>query len=176
MCNIARRADGARGADRALPAPASKGRHHRPELEPHGQPRALEALRAELAVVEMRTADAHAADVQALELLGLMTFADDELRAAAADVDDEIRAVRRVRVMRNPEVDEARLFDTGDDLDGMSERLFSFREELVGVLRAPQGVRAYDAHLMRLHVTQPLTEPPQTRERPLLARVVEKAV
>ena len=66
-------------------------RRDRAKLEPHREPRALETFRAQLAVGEMRAADADAADVQAFEMLRLVAFADDELRAAAADVDDEIR-------------------------------------------------------------------------------------
>ena len=158
---------------RFQPAPP-KRRSDGPQLEPHGEPRALETLLAELAVGEVRAADADAADVQAFEMLRLVAFADDQLGAAAADVDDEIGAVRRIRVVRDAEIYQARLFDAGDDLDGMAERFLGLREECVGIARAAQRIGADDADLVRLHVAQPLTEPPQARERALLARVVER--
>ena len=119
-----------------------------PQLEPHREPRALETFRAQLAVGEMRAADADAADVQAFEMLRLVALADDDLGAAAADVDDEIRSVRGVGVVRDAEVDEARLLDAGDDLDGMTERLLGLGEKRVGVARATQRVRADDANLV----------------------------
>ncbi len=43
------------------------------------------------------------------------------------------------------------------------------------IARAAQRVGADDAHLMRLHVAQPLAEPAQARERAFLARGVEVA-
>ena len=76
--------------------------------------------------------------------------------------------------MRDPEIDEARLFDAGDDLDRMAESFFSLREENVRIPRTTQSVGADDADLVCLHVAQPLAEPPQTRERALLAFVVDK--
>ena len=87
-------AHGARRADRTLPTAASKRRRDGPKLEPHGEPCSLEAFRAELAVAEMRSAYADTADVETFEVLRVMAFANDELGAAAADVDDEVRAVR----------------------------------------------------------------------------------
>ena len=173
--DVARGAHRARRADRVLPAAAPKRCSDRSKLEPHREPRALETFRAELAVGEMRAADADAADVQALEMLRLVAFADDELGAAAADVDDESRAVRGIRVMRDAEIDQARLFDAGDDVDGMAERFLGLREECLGIARTPQRVGTDDAHLMRLHVAQPLAEPPQAGERTLLARLIETA-
>ena len=73
-------------------------------------------------------------------------------------------------MVRDAEVDQARLFDAGDDLDGMAERLFGLREKRVGVARATQRVRADDAHLVRAHVAQPLAKAAQAGERALLAR------
>ncbi len=86
-------------------------------------------------------------------MLRLVAFADDELGAAAADIDDEKRAVRGIRVVRDAEIDQARLFDAGDDVDGVAERFLGLREECVGIARAAQRIRADHAHLMRLHVT-----------------------
>ena len=80
------------------PAEPPERRGDRTQLEPRGEPRAREALLAEPPVVEMLLAEPDAADRQALEMLRLVAFADDELRAAAADVDDEVRPPSAVSV------------------------------------------------------------------------------
>ena len=138
----------ARRADRTFPTAPAKDRSNRAKLEPHREPSALETFGAELAVGEMLATDTDAADVKAFEMLRLVALADDDLRATAADVDDEVRSVRGVGVVRDAEVDEARLFDAGDHLDGMTERLFGLGEKRVRVARATQRVRADDAHLV----------------------------
>src|SRR6185503_4583539 len=159
--NVARRADCPRRTDRSLPTFAPKRRSDRPKLEAYGEARTIETFRTELAVVEVRFTDADATNVQTLEMLRLVALADDELRAAAADVDDEVRAAGRLCVMRNAEIDEARLFDARDHFHRMPERVLGLREETGGVSRLAQRVRANDAHLMRAHVAQALTETPQ---------------
>src|SRR6185503_3514249 len=103
------------------------------QLEARLEPRAVEALLAQLAVLEMFLAEPHAADVQALEVLRLVAFADDQLRATAADIDDQVSTVLRIDVMRNTEIDEACLFHSRDDFDGVPERLLGPRQKRVGV-------------------------------------------
>ena len=174
--DVARGAHRSGRADCAAPAAAPERSRDRLQLESHREPRAIETLFGQLAVLEMLDAQADAADREALEIFRLIPFADDELRAAAADVDDEVRPLSRVRVVRNSEVDQPRFLDTRDDLDRMAERLLGGGKERVGVAGAPQRVRAHDTHLMGLHVAEPLAEAPQARERPLLARAVEIAV
>src|SRR5690606_16706534 len=66
--DLADRADGPRRADRARPPQAAELRDDRPQLETDGEPRALEALLAQLAVAEVELRQLHAADRQALEL------------------------------------------------------------------------------------------------------------
>src|SRR5688572_22205632 len=109
-------------------------------------------------------------------MLRLVALADDELGAAAANVNDEVRSVRRIGVMRNAEVNEARFLDAGDHFDRVTERLFGLRKEGVAVTRATQRVRAHDTNLVRAHIAEPLTESPQARERALLARRVEQSL
>ncbi len=144
--------------DRALPAHAPEQRHDRSELEPHGETRALEALAGQLAVAEVLATQAHAADRETLEPLRLVAFADDELGAAAADVDDELGRLARVHMMGDAEIDEARLLHARDDVDGMAERLLGRSQERLPVAGPAQRVRADDADLVRAHVAQPLAE------------------
>src|SRR5690606_40637991 len=101
-----------------------------------------------------------------LELLRLVTLADDQLGAAAADVDDERRAGSARRMMRDAEIDQPGLLEPGDHLDRMpAERPLRGREKHVGVARAAQRARADDTHLVRIHVAQALAEPRKARER-----------
>src|SRR5690606_11762152 len=75
------------------------------------------------------------------------------------------------------EVDQPRLLDARDHLDGMpAERVLRRGKEDLGVLRAAQRARADDPDLIRVHVAQPLTEALQARERAPLAFAVEGAV
>jgi hypothetical protein len=58
----------------------------------------------------------------------------------------------------------------------MAKRFFRFDEKCLSVPSTAQRVGADDADLVRAHVAQPLTEPPQAREGALLARRVERAL
>ena len=174
--DVARGAHRARRADRASPTETPKRGRDWPQLQPHCEARTLETLRAQLTVVEMRAAHADAADRQALEMLRLVAFADDELRAAAADVDDEVRSLRRIGVVRHAEIDRAAPPRCRRSPRRDGRALPRPREECVAVARTPQRVRADDTNLVRVHVAQPLAEAPQAGERALLARVVEIAL
>jgi hypothetical protein len=160
LSHVGCRARRAGGTERTLPAAAAEGCGDGAQLQACGESRALEPLGTQLAVSEVRAAHADASDVQALEMLGLIAFADDELGAAAADIDDEIRSVRRIGVVRDTEIDQSRLLDAGNDLHGMPERLFGFGEEGVGVAGSTQRVGADDSNLVGAHVAQPLRESP----------------
>src|SRR5690606_29858912 len=142
----------------------------------HVEPGTIEALPRKPAVAEMRAAQVHAADAQAFELLRLAALADDQLGAAAADVDDERRPRSARRMVRYAEVDEPRFLDAGDHLDRMAaERVLGGREKGLRVPRPPQSARADDPHPVRLHVAEPLTEPLEARERARLAVGIEAA-
>ena len=85
-------ADGAHGARTAhglVPAAAAERRLVRLDGLARRDARALHALLRQPAVGEKLLAQAHAADLQALELQRLEALADDDLRAAAADVADQ---------------------------------------------------------------------------------------
>src|SRR5690606_40929977 len=129
------------------------------QLETDGEPRALEALLAQLAVAEVELRQLHAADRQALELPWLVALADDQLGAAAADVDHEIAAFAAVDVVRDAEIDQPRFLHAGDHLDRMAERLLGGGEERLGVAGAAQRVRPDDADLIRVHAAEALAAP-----------------
>ena len=69
--------------------------------------------------------------------------------------------------MRDAEVDEARLFAAGDDIDGVTERLASAREKARAILRLAKRVRAGGPHGSGGKLAHPLTETRETGERPL---------
>src|SRR5690606_26452479 len=168
---------GAGRADGPRPPGAAEPLTDRAQLELHLEPRLREAPAAEPAVAEELPGEVHAADLETLELPGLVALADDQLRAAAADVDDERRARDARRIVRDAEVDQPRLLDAGDHLDGMPpERLLGRGEKRLRVPRAAQGARADDPDPVRLHVPQPLPEALEARERALLAFGVEVAL
>jgi len=68
--------------------------------------------------------------------------------------------------VRHAEVDQARLLATGDDLDGMAERLLRLLEEARRIPGLAQGIGADRAHAAARHVAQALAEACQALERP----------
>ena len=142
-----------------VPLRALEAIDHRLEFEVRSRARAFHALFGDLAVGEEARAQADATHVQALESLGRQPVADDELRAAAADVDHESLAALVRRRVRHPEVNQSRLFDAGDDFDRVAERVARALQESPAAVRLAQGVGADDAHAFGAHVAQALAEP-----------------
>ena len=120
---VADRAHGARAAHGFVEAAPAERRLVRLDGLARRDARALHALLREAAVGEEFLAQPHAAHLQALELERLQTLADDDLGAAAADVADQTAARPGRHGVRNAGIDEPRLFDAGDDFDGMADRL-----------------------------------------------------
>ena len=89
---VADRAHRARAAHRLVPAAPAKRGLVRLDGLARRDARALHALLREPAIREEFLAHAHAADLQALHLERLESFADDDLGAAAADVADQAAA------------------------------------------------------------------------------------
>jgi hypothetical protein len=131
------------------------------------QARFAEALLGDHAAGKERLAAADAAHVQALEPQGIVTLADDQLRAAAADVHDQAPAGLRGQAVRRAQVDQARLLDAGNDLDGVAERAAGPRQEGIAAARAPQGIGADSPHLAGLERGEALAEAAQAGEREL---------
>ncbi|MNH14430.1 hypothetical protein D3C79_740220 [compost metagenome] len=93
-------------------------------------------------------------------------LADDEFGTAAADVHHQHLAFDMLGV-RHPLIDEASLFLTADDLDGVIEHQGRLSHEVTGVAGTAQGVGAGDADLIRLDVGQPLGEQAEALEPPV---------
>src|SRR5215472_11978033 len=143
---------------------APECRLHRLELQARSQACALEAPCRDLAVAEEPLALRHAAHLQALELERREPLADDELGAAATDVDHQAPPGLARHGVRDAGVDEARLLHASNDLDGMTERLAGALQEGLLAVRNPQRVGADDAHAVGVHVAQPLPEALQARQ------------
>src|SRR3546814_12698499 len=89
------------------------------QLYPRGGVGLGVACRGDLAVTEETLGVAHAAHLQAFAQLRFEPFADDELGAAAADVCHQAAAGTARDGVRHAEIDQARFFAPGVDLDLM---------------------------------------------------------
>ena len=173
--HIADDADRAGAAEGLQPAELAVRLGDGLELEPHRGARALEALLGDPAVVEEARGQSHAAHRQALEQQRIESLADDDFGGTAADVDHQplVRA-HRARV-RDARIDEARLLETGNDLDRVAEGGARALEEPALALRAAQRIGSHHPHAVGMHGPQPLTEALQAAQRPLGGRIVEPA-
>ena len=140
----------ARRADRLIPPVAPETRAHRLELEP-ARRSARACMRFSVMPPSAKCARLRLTQpmYRLSSCLAARAFADDELGAAAADVDDQpATGLARHRV-RDAEIDEARLLDAGDDFDRVAERLARAIEECALAPRPAQRVGADDAHAAR---------------------------
>jgi hypothetical protein len=103
-------------------------------------------------------AHADATHVQALGDEGLELITDDELGAAAADVDRELPAHILGGAVGDAQVDEPGFLAPGDDLDGVAEGGLEFGQQDLLAPRPAQRVGADGTHVVRRHVPQPLPE------------------
>ena len=78
-------------------------------------------------------------------------------------------------VCTTPGVDQARLFQPGDDFDGMTERGAGALQEPALALGAAQGIGADHAHAVGVHGAQPLPEAFEAAQCALGRRVVQPA-
>ena len=72
-------------------------------------------------------------------------------------------------------VDQPRLFQSGDDFDGMAERGAGALQEPALALGAPQGIGADHAHAVGVHRAQPLPESLEAAQRTIGRGVVQPA-
>ncbi len=91
------------------------------------------ARRGNLAVAEITLGEADAAHLQAFAQQRLETLADDELGAAAADVGNQALARGVGQGVGHAQVDQARLFTAGNDLDRVPEDGLGALDEFVAV-------------------------------------------
>ena len=78
--------------------------------------------------------------------------------------------------MRRANIDQARLFAAGDDLDRKSERRLGQRQELAGIFRHAQGIGCHRPHRALVEAGQPLTKTAQSIQRPFLRIRIEALV
>ncbi len=114
-----------------------------------------EVLVTQLAAGKEALGKADTAHLAAGEGLVFKPFTDDELGAAAADIDDQYLALDMLG-MGDPLIDEPCFFLPADDLDGVVEHLGRFADELARVAGTAQCVGAGDADLIRFDVGEPL--------------------
>ena len=107
---------------------------------------------------------------------GFNALADDELGAAAADVDHQALAWLARHGVRDARVNEPRLLHSGDDLDRVAESLAGALEKSLLPVRETQRVGADNAHAVGMHVAQTLAEALQTGERARGDVLVDTAV
>jgi hypothetical protein len=107
-------------------------------------------------------------------MLGFEPAAEDELGAAAADVDDQALAGGR-RAVRYPEIDEAGFLDAADDFHLIPKRFFGALQKFSAVTGLSQGIGSNDADMVSGEIAQTLTKLRQTRETALL-RVGTEAI
>jgi len=122
-----------------------------------------ERLRAESAVAKKTLCVADTADVERLEALGLQAASDDEFGRAAADVDAKARRVGRRQHVRDAEINESRLFVSGDDVDRKTKCRFGLPQKLRRVARDSKRVRCHGAYRGRMESAQAFRE---AREAP----------
>ena len=146
---------------------------NRLEFEPHRRACALETLLGNLAVIETDGAQAHAAHRQAFQQQRAETLADHDLGRTAADIDHQtLVGAHRTRV-HDPGVDQARLFQSGDDFDGMTERRAGALQEPSLALGPSQGTGADHPHAIGMHGAQSLSEALEAAQGALRGRIVE---
>ena len=160
------RADRARRTDSHCPAgpgtEASLDRLQLHESRDFGTP---PPLRPHPAAREVPQAGADATHVEALQVERPRALADDQLRRPATDVHGQAPFIAG-EASRHAEVDQPRLLESGDDLHRMPQRPLRRLQQIEGVARLPQGVRAHDADRPRRKRAHALTESTETLERP----------
>ena len=153
--------DRAGRADDRVPPPRPVDRFEHLKFLAGGVLGVPEPMFQELAVAEERLGHRHAAHVEAFHQVGLELSAEDEFRAAAADVHHQTgfgTVFDGFEGVRDAEVDQARLLPAADDLDAMLQRAFGRLDEVLAVARLAQGVGANDADVARGKVADALAQ------------------
>ena len=174
--NVGNGANRARSAVGAIPASGAQRHFDRLKLEAGGELGFVEAFASDFAVAEELLREADAAHVHAVHGDRLEGVADDELGAPAADVHDEAPRGGARNAVRDAEVNQARLFTTGDDLDVMAESLPGLAQELAGVAGLAKRVGSDRPDLLGAEVPEPLTEEREALDRAILRLLIERAV
>jgi hypothetical protein len=89
-------------------------------------------------------------------------MAENQLGTAAADIYHQSSPVTTLHGTRDTQVNQARLFHTGDDVNGMTERLFRLLDELGCIVSGTEGIGADSANIAGVQFTQTLAKASQT--------------
>src|SRR5690554_7717056 len=103
----------------------------------------------DLAVGKESAGEGYAADRQAFTQQGFETFADDELGAAATDVDDQALASIIGQSVGHAQIDESRFLAPGCDVHPVADDILDLSDEVRTIARHPQGVGDHDAYSAR---------------------------
>ena len=160
--------DRTRGTGRHLPAQRPEFLANRFQLQAHQQFRLAQAGFADPPVVEAGPAQADAAHLQAGQGLGFEFLADDQFGAATADIHHQPSTGNVGDAVRDPQIDQPRLFLTADDLDVVPQHLLGATQESGAVASLAQGVGTDNAQLFGSEMTQTLAETRQTVQSTLL--------
>ena len=124
----------------------------------------LPAMGGNFAVAEIGAAHGDTAQIEAFHEDGIEGFPGDQFGAAAADVHHQLASGRTGQAVDDALVDEPRLLDTGDGLDGVAQGGFSADQKILSVVSTPEGVGPHGADSFGSHVHHPLAEAPQAVE------------
>ncbi len=138
--------DGAARPHGILPAQAKVGALDVGQFRECCEFRAAHAFLVDLPIGEEALAVGDAAHAKAFQGKRFELLADDQLRGATADIDDQAAAVLGQRMGR-PQVDQAGLLPAGNDLDALAEKRFRAFDEGLAVGGIAQGVGADHANL-----------------------------
>ncbi len=166
----------ARGADRFRPAAAAIGIGHDFDLASRRQLGLPE--RALVVFLRGKELDrrADATDVDAFQHLGRVARADDQLSRPAADIDHQAPRVSRRQQVRDTEVDQARLFASGDHLDREPQPRFCRSQQRLPVACHAKGIGGHCAHLASRKPAQAFAEAVKGLECTSLRLLVERLV
>ncbi len=159
------RQNGPRGADDRVTGLSAERSCHRNQLLSGVIDGGAELPRPDPAVAEELSGYPHASHVEALRFLRLEMTAENELRAAATDVDDQTAFEVIFDGVRYPEIDQPGFLASGDDLHRVAKGLLGQGDEGGRVARASQRIGPDDAHVAALQAFEPLAEPLQAGER-----------
>ena len=121
--------------------------------------------RADFAAVEVTAAQPDTTHEQAFQIPGRVSLADDQFGAAAADVDHQHLLLGAGHMVRYAQINQPRLFNTGNDLDRVSQRGLRGLQKPPRAGCPPKRVGADDTHPACVHVLQPLAETLQAVDR-----------
>src|SRR5690606_33478917 len=153
--------DGPRGSYCLLPAETVDSLLDRHEFQPRCGVGLPAGTLGDLAVGKEPAGEGHAADRQTFTQDGFETFADDELGAAAAGIDDQPLALIIGQGVGHAQIDESRLLPPGNHIYPVAEDILDLTDEDRTIACHPQGIGSHDAHSARGQPVDQLGKAPQ---------------